>query len=92
MYTSETKCEVKAVSMLSQALQTENVQGKFAVQLEFLPRYVLSIPSGCEVGQVLESVWMPRQREKVLLFSKIEPPPPPSFSPWQINIQTALLV
>jgi len=28
---SETKCEVKAVSMLGQALQKENAQGKFAV-------------------------------------------------------------
>jgi len=80
MHTSEAKCEVKAVPMLSQALQNENVQGRVAVQLELFPRHFLFVPSGCEVGQASQPVWTPRQREKVLLFPKIEPPPQ-SFSP-----------
>ena len=79
MYTSKTKCEVKAVSMLSQAIQNENVHGKFAVQVELFPRHFLSLPSGSEVGQALEPAWTPRQREKVLLFPKIETPQ--SFRP-----------
>jgi hypothetical protein len=92
----QTKWEVKAVSMLSHARTSKRKRaGKFVVQqLKFFPRHFLSVPSGCEVEQASGAVWKPRQREKVLLFPKIETPTPfpQSSSPWQINIQITLLV